>query len=62
MQELSKNNDIQIKVKAAEKLLFLINQQVEGVDQAAFNIIEVMGCSNDYKVKQISYLIAPFLL
>ena len=62
LQELSKNNDVQIKVVAAEKLLFLINQQVDGVDQAAFNIIELMGCSTDYKVKHISYLIAPFLL
>lgn len=50
---------------AAEKLLFLINEQVDGVTQsesAAFSIIELMGSSQQLSVKQISYLIAPFLL
>jgi len=47
---------------AAEKMLFLINERVEGISQASFNIIELMGSTNQIKVKQIAYLIAPYLL
>jgi AP-3 complex subunit delta len=50
------------KVAAAEKMLFLINERVESIGQVSFNIIELMGSTNQIKVKQIAYLIAPFLL
>lgn len=60
--ELSKTHDLKTKVVAAEKMLFLINERVEGISQAAFNIIELMGATNQIKVKQIAYLIAPYLL
>ena len=62
MNELSKSNEIPQKVIAAEKLLFLINLRVEGVQDAAFNIIELMGGTHQISVKQIAYLIAPFIL
>ena len=62
MNELSKSNEIPQKVVAAEKLLFLINQRVEGIQEAAFNIIELMGGTHQISVKQIAYLIAPYIL
>jgi len=62
MQELAKAQDLQVKTAAAEKLLFLINLRVEGVNQAAFNIIEIMGSTSSVRIKQIAYLIAPCLL
>jgi len=43
---LSKTHDLKTKVVAAEKMLFLINERVEGISQAAFNIIELMGATN----------------
>ena len=43
MNELQKSTEIPQKVIAAEKLLFLINLRVEGIQDAAFNIIELMG-------------------
>ena len=43
MQELTKNTDLATKQIAAQKMLFLINHKVEGVDKAAFNIIQLMG-------------------
>lgn len=47
---------------AAQKLLFLINQGVEGLDKFAFNIIELMGSCQDAQTKQVSYLVATYLL
>lgn len=43
-------------------MLFLINERVEGVSDVAFNIIELMGSSSSIKAKQISNLIAPYVL
>jgi len=63
MSELQRSQDVQVKRVAAEKLMFLINEQVEGVgQQAAFNIIELMGCTQLMSVKQVSYSIAPYIL
>lgn len=46
MSELQRSQDVDVKRIAAEKLLFLINEQVEGVrQQATFNVIELMGCT-----------------
>jgi len=39
MNELQKSNETNKKVVAAEKLLFLINERVEGCSQASFDII-----------------------
>ena len=63
MSEIQRSQDVEVKRVAAEKLLFLINEQVEGVSQqAAFNVIELMGCTQQMSVKQISYTLAPYVL
>lgn len=45
--ELTKNNDVDVKRVAAEKLMYLISQGFEGGENSAFNVIELMGCSHD---------------
>lgn len=49
--ELTKNNDIEVKRVAAEKLMYLISQGFEGAENSAFNVIELMGCSHDVQTK-----------
>ena len=46
--------DPRVKQVAAEKLLFLINEQVDGVmesEAAAFAIIELMGSTQQISIK-----------
>ena len=62
MQDLQKSSQPEVKRLAAEKMLFLINERVEGISDVAFNIIEMMGSTSNLKTKQIAHLIAPYVL
>ena len=63
IDELTKSQDIEVKQIAATKVLFLLNEQVEGVQkQAAFSLLQLMGSSPKLSVKLISYNLAPYML
>jgi len=57
-QEL-RSNDLNLKLQAAYKLLFLFNEGID-IQWAAFNVIEMMA-SNRLQVKRISYTLASLI-
>jgi AP-3 complex subunit delta-1 len=54
-----KSTDLNLKLQAAYKLLFLFNEGID-IQWAAFNVIEMMA-SNRLQAKRISYTLAGLI-
>lgn len=54
-----RSTDLNLKLQAAYKLLFLFNEGID-IQWAAFNVIEMMA-SNKFQAKRISYTLAALI-